>query len=141
LEYPFAQAKFKADGAEALLEMEEFGESSDRNALVSASGSGQLVWGNIVAQRLRQFNYGEDGSVDLWRVRGDESPVRIEPRVAFGAPHVCGTPTWIIKAHWRSGESISDIADDFTLELATVAKALKFEGIVVDYYRPNKWAN
>jgi len=74
-----------------------------------------------------------------WKVDGVDSPVRLDPRVAFGAPQVRGIPTWVVRERWMSGENLADIAGDYELEPQLVSSALHFEGIEVDPDRPSQW--
>ena len=98
-------------------------------SLAEADQGGQLAW-EIMIGRLREFEYEKDGIVLKWHVAGRASPIIIDPRVAFGAPTVKGTPTWIIRGRWNAGESDSDIAEDFGIKKEEVREALKFEGVV-----------
>jgi uncharacterized protein (DUF433 family) len=65
-----------------------------------------------------------------WRVAGRSSPIIIDPRISFGAPAVRDTPTWIIAGRWNAGESDSDIAEDFDIEVEEVREALKLESVI-----------
>ena len=65
----------------------------------------------------------------------------VDPRVSFGAPTIYGAATWAIRGRWDAGESVADIADDFSLSSDAVADALKFENIQPDYGRQNLWAS
>jgi len=79
---------------------------------------------------LKEFEYDDGGGVAIrWHVAGEHSPVVIDPRISFGAPSVNGTPTWIIKGRFEAGESDSEIAEDFNLNVPAVREALKFEGL------------
>ncbi|MFX8999689.1 DUF433 domain-containing protein, partial [Acinetobacter baumannii] len=72
----------------------------------------------------------EYGLALKWHVAGRSSPIIIDPRIAFGAPAIKGTPTWIIKGRFNAGESDSDIAEDFRIDKSDVREALKFEGVI-----------
>ncbi|WP_349370977.1 DUF433 domain-containing protein [Salinarimonas sp.] len=58
--------------------------------------------------------------------------MRLDPRLAFGAPNVRGVATWALKDRWESGETIRDIADDFDLDPPDVEAALAFERVAID---------
>jgi uncharacterized protein (DUF433 family) len=139
---PFAEYRFKTDGKQLVLDSETL-DPSVRGKLIVVSESGQYAWKEILARLLRQFEYSPDdeGVVVRWHVAGDDSPVVIDPRICFGAPHVNGVPTWILKERWNSGEGLKDIADDFNLGAAKVSAALRFEGVEVDPDRPNQWVH
>ncbi|MGH6936466.1 MAG: DUF433 domain-containing protein [Methylocella sp.] len=97
--------------------------------VVQADQEGQLTWESIIG-RLREFEYEHQGIVIRWHVAGRSSPIVIDPRIAFGAPTISGTPTWVIKGRWNAGESDGEIADDFGIKKEAVREALKFEGIM-----------
>jgi uncharacterized protein (DUF433 family) len=65
----------------------------------------------------------------------------IDPQISFGAPAVSGTPTWVFKGRWESGESLNDIVEDFDIPEKLVRDALVFEGIKPDLSRQDLWAN
>jgi uncharacterized protein (DUF433 family) len=125
-EHPFAEYKFKQYGKSLFTEYEAEG----RNHLLKANQEGQLAWKEIMGPLLKEFVYEHDGVVVRWRVAGATSPIIIDPRISFGTPSIKGTPTWIIKGRWNAGESDSEIAEDFNLQVAAVREALKFEGVV-----------
>lgn len=137
LEFPFAQAKFKTDGAEILQDIEGRDGKILQDKLLSASGNGQMVWTEMLQGRFQQFDYSENGLVIRFYPRKDDRNVIIDPKILFGTPFVNGTPTWAIKTRWETGESIEDISDDFDLASSEVVSALKFEGLAVDYDRPS----
>ncbi len=141
-EYPFAAYRFKTDGKEILMGMEQFEGSQEADKLLNPGTGGQLGWNLILSRLLNEFDYSHaEDIVRLWRVAGENQPIRIDPAVAFGAPHVGGIATWALKQRWDSGESILEIADDYSLERCDVVAALKFEAVDVDIDRPPLWQN
>lgn len=126
-EHPFAEHKFKHFGKSLFTEVLE---STGRRSLIKANQAGQLAWEDIVGPLLQVFDYEHDGIVIKWQVAGVDSPIIIDPRIAFGAPTVGGTPTWIIKGRFNAGEHDSDIAEDFGIQRDEVREALKFEGVL-----------
>jgi uncharacterized protein (DUF433 family) len=102
------------------------GESKKK--LVKVNRGGQIAWADVVEMKFTEFEYDNDIAVK-WHVAGKGSPILIDPRISFGAPMVNGVATWAIKGRWEAGESIDDIAEDFSLAPAEVGHALKFEGI------------
>jgi uncharacterized protein (DUF433 family) len=140
--FPFAEYRFKTDGKNLFVSYDQIMDAKDKDKLLSINKRGQLAWKEILDQRLREFEYDDDlGKVLRWKVGGIASPVRVDPRISFGAPHVNGTPTWVLRERWKSGESLADIADDFDLKVDDVAAALRFEGVEVDKARPNLWVH
>jgi uncharacterized protein (DUF433 family) len=125
------------------MDYEQVSHKGDKGKLLSLNEDGQLAWTEILSQRLKEFEYGsgEDTTVMRWKVAGVDSPIEIDPRIAFGAPQVEGTPTWILRERWASGEGLKDIADDFGLEPQLVSSALRFEGIAIDPERRNQWVH
>ena len=139
-EYPFAEYRFKTDGKELLMGMEQFEGAGAADKLLNPGLGGQLGWNLILSRLLNEFDYNHASDiVRLWKVAGEDQPIRIDPAVAFGAPHVGGIATWALKNRWEGGESIPDIADDYELERCHVVAALKFEAVDVDIDRPPLW--
>jgi len=142
LQYPFAQLRFKTDGAEIFQDDEGPLRDGDVEKLISANHSGQYVWRDLLSTRLKEFNYDEaTGAVIKWKVAGADKPILIDPKVAFGAPQVRGVKTGILKAHWISGEEVPDLAEDFDLTTDEILEALKFEGVQIENPRLSKWLN
>jgi uncharacterized protein (DUF433 family) len=138
-DFPFARYRFKTDGKTLLMDYDQLAKA-DKNKLLELNENGQLAWNEILSGLLHEFEYDSDADTVLrWRVAGYESPIRLDPRVAFGAPHVNGIATWVLRERWKSGESAPDIAADYVLPLPSVLAALEFEQIEIDHDRPNKW--
>ena len=131
-EFPFAQFRFKTDGVHVLAEFASYRDGALGKRLVVADQAGQLVWPELIADRLQQFDY-EDGLAVRWHPRGRETPILIDPRVAFGAPTVAGTgvATWIARERFEAGETPEDIEADFGLTQEQLAAALAFEGVAL----------
>jgi uncharacterized protein (DUF433 family) len=138
-EYPFAHYRFKTDGKVLVMDYDQI-VKADKDKLLELNESGQLAWNEILSALLHEFEYDSGiGTVLRWRVAGYDSPVRLDPRIAFGAPHVSGIATWVLRERWKSGEGLGDIADDYELARDMVAAALEFEQVEPDPDRPNKW--
>ena len=131
-EYPFAEYEFKRYGKSLFTEYEE---ASGARHLLKVNQDGQLAWKEIIGPVLEAFEYEHEGVAIRWHVGGPSSPIIIDPRVSFGVPAVKGTPTWIIKGRFDAGESNSEIAEDFDLEVSAVREALKFEGVLPEQQR------
>lgn len=138
-EHPFAEYRFKSDGKRLWLDYEQVEGDKGRGKLLGVDQGGQLAWDEIIGRRLREFEYESGGIAVRWHPRGRESPIVIDPRIAFGAPTVQSIPTWVVKGRWIAGESIGDIAADFGLTKLDVRKALQFEGVKPDLTRPELW--
>ena len=127
-EYPFAAYRFKTDGMRLMLQWTEYEEEPLLNEVIVADVGGQLGWGKMMAARLAEFDYEHDIAL-VWHLAGRDSPVKIDPRLSFGAPTVNGVPTWVLKGRWNAGESLDDIVDDFGIPENDAICALQFEGV------------
>ncbi|MBV9518287.1 MAG: DUF433 domain-containing protein [Hyphomicrobiales bacterium] len=128
-EFPFAEYRFKTDGKFLLMDYEQFEGESGSDKLLRPDQGGQLAW-KIIMGRLQEFEYEEGGGIVIrWHLDGPKSPITIDPRISFGAPNIGGTPTWVIKGRWESGEPVSEIAEDFGLSPTNVKRVLRFEGL------------
>lgn len=137
--FPFAHYRFKTDGKSLFMDYDQI-VPSDKEKLLDVNENGQLAWKPILSGLLQEFEYdSEVGTVLRWRVAGVDSPIQLDPRVAFGAPHVNGIATWVLRDRWESGESVADISEDYELPQDLVTAALRFEHIEVDPDRPHKW--
>jgi uncharacterized protein (DUF433 family) len=118
--HPFAQLRFRSDGAHLLA---PFGDE-----LVAADAAGQLAWASPIAERLDQFDYAGE-VVCRWWPRGRAGGVAIDPGVGFGAPVVSGTgvPTRAVRERCHAGDSVGQVAEDLALTREQVAAALTFE--------------
>jgi uncharacterized protein (DUF433 family) len=113
-----------------LLDLVDIDQDAELNRLIVADQNGQLGWEKLVSERFVQFDY-IGGLALIWHVAGRESPVIIDPRIAFGAPTIRGIATWVIKGRWEARETKEDIKDDFGLTDKEIEWALKFERIPV----------
>ena len=133
-EFPFAEYRFKTDGCHLLMKLADVEPilPATTDDLIVADAGGQLGWNAMMVDRLLEFDYDLEYELALqWFAAGRESRVVIDPRVSYGAPVVKGIPTWALKGRWKAGESISDIQEDFNLELHEVVDGLKFEGVEI----------
>jgi uncharacterized protein (DUF433 family) len=139
--FPFAHYRFKTDGKSLFMDYDQI-VKSEKDKLLALNEHGQLAWNEILSGLLSEFEYDTDvGTVLRWKVGGVDSPVRLDPRIAFGAPQVDGIATWVLRERWNSGEGLGDIASDYDLPPDLVSSALRFELVEVDPDRPNKWTH
>lgn len=139
--FPFAHYRFKTDGKSLFMDYDQI-VPADKDKLLDVNENGQLAWKPILSGLLQEFEYDSElGTVLRWKVDGIDSPIRIDPRISFGSPHVGGIPTWVLRDRWASGEGIGDIAEDYELSNDLVTAALRFEQVEVDPDRPHKWIN
>lgn len=130
--HPFATLKLQTDGVDLAIEAGA--------ELLIGNRNGQYAWKRMIGERFRQFDY-EDGLATRWHPQGKQSPVIIDPRVRFGAPHVAGVPTWLLKDRWIAGEPIEEITEDLDLKTGQIEAALRFEGIDPAKRRKTEWLN
>ena len=139
-EFPFAVYRFKTDGKELLMSMKQIDAHAPADVLLNPGAGGQLAWNRILESLLAEFAYDPAGDiVRLWKVAGEDQPIRIDPAVAFGAPHVSGIAMWVVKDRWEGRENIAEIAEDLVLDRCHAVAALKFEAIDVDIDRQPLW--
>lgn len=74
----------------------------------------QVSWEDDIATRLRPH-------------RDPKSPVRVDPRVRFGAPAVRGISTSALADQVEAGSTISEVADDYGLPPIEVRWAVAYE--------------
>lgn len=86
-----------------------------------------LVWTDPVAHFLKKVDFDDDGIARRVRPLGKSSVVVIDPVLAFGVPTIGGIRTEILVEHFRSGELIHRIADDFGLVSQQVEEAIRWE--------------
>lgn len=131
-EHPFATLELTTDGVDLAMKA-----GAD---LLIGNKNGQLAWKQVIGERFKEFDY-EDGLAVRWHVAGKKSPVVIDPSVRFGAPHVAGVPTWLLKDRWEAGEPMDEIEDDLSIKQSELIAALRFEGIDPGKSRANEWLN
>ncbi|AKO98434.1 hypothetical protein MALG_03290 [Marinovum algicola DG 898] len=141
LAYPFAQLKFKTDGADIFREVE--GPLGDvlTDRLLAHNHGGQYFWTAFIQRKLEAINYDDDGTAISWKVAGSDKEVEINPKLSFGAPQVGGVKTSLIKTRFAIGEEVDEIASDYGLEEGQVIEALLFERIFPEDRRLSRWIN
>ncbi len=126
--YPFASLRLKAHGPHLLKELEERAGVPTR--LVVADASGQFVFHEIIRERLLEFEYVH-GVAARWHPRGPAVPIVIDPRLAYGHPHLeaVGVQTRTLRSRYLVGETIEQISDDFGISPELIDLALRFERV------------
>ena len=128
--HPLAEHDFETDGVD--LFVEKFGE------LINVSQGGQLAMIEILRAYLKRIERDEQGLArqlfPFTRIASNghlDEPkiVAINPRIAFGKPVISGTgiPTSIIAERYKTGESISEIADDYGRKQIEIEEAIRCE--------------
>ncbi|MGC2402380.1 MAG: DUF433 domain-containing protein [Acidobacteriaceae bacterium] len=126
VEFPFADLRLKSDGQDIILDLEEEQGAEFRGKVLIANKGGQYSWKDVIGSKFAEFDY-EDHLARRWHVAGPDSPIVIDPFIAFGAPQIRGIPTWVLKNRHDGGESSKEIARDFRLPKKLVQVALAFE--------------
>jgi uncharacterized protein (DUF433 family) len=128
--HPLAEHDFETDGLD--LFVEQYGE------FINVSQGGQLAMKEILQAYLKRIERDEDGlakqlfpftrSSANWNL-DDPKIVAINPRVAFGKPVIAGTgiPTAIIAERYKTGESMSEIANDYGRKQIEIEEAIRCE--------------
>jgi uncharacterized protein (DUF433 family) len=125
-DYPFAMAPLKTDGQYIIQDLEQAKGAEFRDLLLIADKGGQLSWKPIIDTKFLEFEYEGEWAM-RWHLAGKESPIVIDPRIAFGSPMVRGVPTWALLGRYDAGENSDEIADDYGLNPTDVKAALDFE--------------
>ncbi len=133
-EYPFALEDFKTHAPQALAHL----PSDQLSRYGITLRQKQYRWSEPILDRFALFDY-EQGLALRWRPRGLDSPIVVNALVAFGSPTVEGTgvPTYILKQRYVAGETLEEIAEDFSLSVTQLQEALSFEGVDRDDLPPS----
>lgn len=127
--YPFAKEAFKTDGVDILIDFRKSDGGVYTDRMIAANREGQMIWSEVISERLDEFNYERNGYAIQWFLRGREHAILVDPRLSYGSPSVKGVMTRVLKSRWKLGETVSEIADDFDISKKLVLRALEFEGI------------
>jgi len=132
VERPLADQTFQTDGLD--LFVERYGQ------MINASRLGQQVMKEIISAYVQRIERDTIGlPIKLYpftRITESEQTPRSDPRVivmsatiSFGRPVISGTgiPVSAIYERYQAGDSITDLARDFRLELSAVEEAIRCE--------------
>lgn len=126
--HPLAEHDFETDGVD--LFVEKLGD------LINVSQHGQLAMKEVFAMYLQRIDRDEAGLAKqlfpftrTTQRANDPRIVAINPRIAFGKPVITGTgiPTSIVAERYKTGESISEIADDYRRNASEIEEAIRCE--------------
>jgi uncharacterized protein (DUF433 family) len=101
--------------------------------LIDLSASGQLAMRKLFEEHLKRVDWDEwQFPVRLYPFVSGESdrrPISIDPKIAFGRPVVlrAGVSTGVIAERIDSGETVTDLADDYGLSVEEVEQAVLYE--------------
>jgi len=132
--HPLANVEFITDGQR--LFVERFGQ------LIKASPEGQMVMKQVIETYLKRIEYDQEGMpLSLYpfsrtaestkNVGLGEQPkvVVINPFVSFGRPVLSevGVPTEIVNERFNAGETMVELAEDYSLEVSDIEEAIRYE--------------
>ncbi len=129
-DYPFAEYKLKTEGHHILMDCFKIDAATKFDGLIVTDAAGRLAWTDLMGDRFAEFDYELDLAI-TWYPSGRDSLVKIDPRIAFGAPIAEGIPTLAIKGRWAAGESFEEIQEDFNVSDQAVKDALHFERVEI----------
>lgn len=128
---PFAEYDWMIKGPQVLRDFAEVQGNGAVKRLIEVDKHGPAGWQETVAERFQQFDYEENLAL-VWHLRGRDHPVKIHAGIRHGHPSIKGLPTWVLKARWFSGETVTKIADDYDVHPDDVRAAWEFEGVEFD---------
>lgn len=128
--YPLATSQpFVGPGLERTMRTQRAENLPDELAIVYEIRSGRLVLAPVARQFMERVRFAEEHP--RWVVRimpqGENSPVVIDPEFSFGAPTVRGIRTEALTELVDAGESLQEVAEDYSLSAAEVKAAVTFE--------------
>jgi uncharacterized protein (DUF433 family) len=125
--HPLAEQRFESDGVSLLVS--RFGQ------LIAVSEAGQLAMKEMLAAHLRRIEHDPSGmAIQLYpftRKRHLDEPklIVIDPSVSFGRPSIIGTgiATAIVAEHYKAGESVGELAEDYGCKRINIEEAVRCE--------------
>ena len=139
--HPLIQKQFTTDGVDLFIEQVEH--------LINVSRSGQLAIKKVLSQLLTRIEWDEkDIATKLFPFvepfESQLSPpnnnfnnpsidhnkiITISPNISFGKPTITGTgvPTKVIIELYNAGDSLEDIAEDYSCSVFQIEQAILFE--------------
>ena len=126
-DHPLAEQKIETDGRDIFVR--------SLGKLIAASRAGQLEMPELVESYLRRIEWDEFGLASrlypFTRKRQPDEPkvIVIDPRISFGRPVLTGTGirTAIVAERYKAGESIEELAKDYSREHLEIEEAIRCE--------------
>jgi uncharacterized protein (DUF433 family) len=124
VKHPLSDTQFETDGVH--LFVRKLGE------LEGASQEGQRMMESMLRERLALVRRDPDGipqKIVLFTSNKKGADVVIDPRVSFGRPVLdrLGVRTEVLADRFRAGESISELAEDYSVPPEAVQDAIRCE--------------
>ena len=130
--HPLLNQNFQTDGISLFIER--------LDSLVNISRGGQTAMRELMVVHLQRIEHDSAGlpvklfpfirnDVSVEVLKSEPRSIQIDARISFGRPVLAGTglTTLGIAERFKAGESAESIADDFDLETAQVAQAVRYE--------------
>jgi uncharacterized protein (DUF433 family) len=108
----------------------------EANRWLDGSGDGQAVLREILESSLARIEWegGLAARLYPWVRTGDTAVAQpktivVDPRRGFGQPSIAGTgiEARVVAERYRAGESISDLAKDYGVEVLQIEDAIRCE--------------
>ena len=125
--HPLVDQSFETHGLD--LFVQKYGQ------LINVSEEGQLAMRNLLQAHLHRVERDQSGlPVKLYpftrkRLPNEPMLVVIDPYISFGRPVVVGTgiPTDVIAERYKAGESIGELAADYSCKGSAIEEAIRCE--------------
>ncbi|CAA9511564.1 MAG: hypothetical protein AVDCRST_MAG45-1941 [uncultured Solirubrobacterales bacterium] len=125
VEHALASHRLYTDGAEVLY---DYGTQAVGDELVDlvVVGTQQHQFSNLVKDYLERIQYGADGWASAVRLPPyQHAEVTIDPEAAFGLPVLRGARVEDLVDRFQSGDSITEIAEDFEVPTAELEDVIR----------------
>jgi uncharacterized protein (DUF433 family) len=120
-ERPLLAQRFRHDGREFFITDPTSAQP------VNLSRWGQIAW-RYIADVLRDLDYEQEIAARWWPL-GHSGGISVDPAVSFGRPVVdpFGVTTLVISERFKAGDSIADLADDYSIPPDLIETAVRYE--------------
>ncbi|MGH2595888.1 MAG: DUF433 domain-containing protein [Actinomycetota bacterium] len=125
-----ASERLLTDGLDLFYGFER--ETGESVGLVNISRGGQKAFDDVIAEYLREMDWGKDRFATRWwpgSSGGREGGVVVDPRRGFGSPVIVetGIRTEDVFLRFTAGDSVATLSTDFALSRNRIEEALRFE--------------
>jgi uncharacterized protein (DUF433 family) len=125
--HPLAEQRFETNGVDLFIH--SYGQ------LINVSQDGQLGMKAILEKYLSRIEHDPSGRAarlyPFLRAEGhrESKSVVIDPYISFGQPVIAGTgiPTSVIAGRFNTGESVTDLANDYGRQTFEIEEAIRYE--------------
>ncbi len=127
--HPFADRRVFTDGGSIFMALRDDDEAPDVLEISSRRMPFHVVAGPIFHESFQEIEFDDSTALaSRWWPRGRQTPIVLDPTIAFGAPVVWGTrvPTATL-ARYADARPIKEVADAFELPAEQVRAAVTFE--------------